>query len=500
MDQHHDTTQPEVQDTTPAPTPPVSDVVESAERKPNFVEDRPAVVPLDESAPAAEDFEKLALLMDEPKIVMGNLTGLKNKQIPGTKEHVKEYSDTIREALPAHINAGSDLDPFRRPNAEWHQGVKHNGETLSAGRPRYRSTPNQSLSGDAALLRARAASGLGTVLNVPLWHTGIWLKLKAPRSSTMLELQRRITMSKIDLGRSSVGVGLSNTAVYLTTHVIDAVLRQVYDGTVKDLSPQGLKELIRVTDIQQLIWGLAAVRWPNGYTLVRPCVSNPTKCSHIDRALIKFGPLSRVDNRSLSTAQRNHMANRDGTMTAEALELYRNEHVAPQTHLHKVNDDMSVLFEVPTIAAYERAGHRWIDGIVTSLDEAFGQEIRGEERNDYISEQSAMTNLRRYAHWIKEIHFADGSVIDNVESVEAVLDDQSSDKLVRESIVAGVEKFIANATICAIGLAKYTCPACGNDIDETDILPRLPEIMPLEMAEVFFTLLYTEVAKTLQSN
>src|SRR5690606_7853376 len=132
--------------------------------------------------------------------------------------------------------------------------------------------------------------------------------------------------------------------------------------------------------------------------------------------------------------QRNHMANRDGVMSPEALELYQKEHVAPQSAMLPVNEDMSVKLEVPTIEEYERSGHRWIDGIINGVNEAFGQEIRGEERNEYISEQAAMTNLRRYAAWVKEIHFSDGTVIDTVEDVEAVLDDQSSDKLVRETI------------------------------------------------------------------
>jgi hypothetical protein len=326
------------------------------------------------------------------------------------------------------------------------------------------------------------------------------LKLKAPSDSTLLELERRIAVEKISLGRSTVGVGFTNIAVYLNSFLIDMILNHVYDGTYKDLSPKALKSIIKVTDIPQLVWGMACAIWPNGYRLVRPCVNDPSACNHIDEAHISVSKLSWVDNRAVSKSQRNAMVDRDGTQSDEDLKTYREAHIAPQNSLFKINDAMSLKLAVPSIAEYELCGFRWVDDVVRMADEAFGQSLRGEERNNYITQQGAMTGLRRYSHWIKGVVFSeDDAIAKERESIDEALDGLSSDNDIRRSIIDGVEKFMRTSVISTIGIPRYDCPACGKGPTEEDLPLRLQEIIQLEPNEVFFTLQYMQVMRILQS-
>jgi hypothetical protein len=445
--------------------------------------------------------EALVFLMDHPERVNEAIRNMKRNNLPGSEQDNERYATFAGEAERHHPKPqfDGDVSPFFRESSFWRQSVQHNNEEISAARPVF-SNKGGKLSGDSALLRVRAAAGLGTIVNVPLWHTGIWLKVKAPSEGTLLELDRRIGMEKISLGRRTVGVAFSNASIYLTSYLLDMILNHVYDGTYKDLSISALKKVIKVTDIPQLVWGMACAIWPNGYRLVRPCVNDPLECNHLDEAHVNLSKLSWVDNRAISTSQRNHMAHRDGTSTDEQLIAYRDAHVAPQKTSVKITDDMTLQLEVPTISQYEDAGFRWVDGVVRMADEAFGQSLRGQERNDYIAQRGAMANLRRYSHWVSSIVFSDGAIAEDRESIDQALDSLTGSEEFRKVILDGTNDFIRKSVINAIGIPQYTCPSCGKGPNSEDTVERLPEIIQLEVNEVFFTLQRMRVLKIMASD
>lgn len=437
------------------------------------------------------------LLLASREDVRKQLEGLKPDNMVGGRDHLLQWEETIRKASGMYPDV--DVTPFKNADSHWRQGMSHEGDELVAGKPRMTQTTGK-VTGESALLRVRAAAGLGTIINIPLWHTGIWLKVKAPSESTLLELERKIAREKVILGRSTMGVSFSNVSVYTQSYLTDVILSHVYDGSVKDLSTKALKELIKVTDIPQLVWGFACAIWPNGYRLVRPCVQDPSKCTHLDEAHINLSKLSWVNNRRVSKFQANLMSDRDGKFTLDQVVNYQNEHHAPQKRLVKLTDAMSIRLNVPSIAEHERCGFRWVDGVVRMTDEAFGQSLRGDERNNYILQQSAMTNLRRYSHWITEIVFSDDSSAEDQETIDEALDGLTGERKLSEKIIKDVEDFIQETVISAIGIPRYECPKCGGEPEEEDCPRHLPEIIQLEVNEVFFTLHYMRVSSILGSD
>lgn len=449
---------------------------------------------------AKEFYNTLFMLMQDPRQVHEAFSNTKRESMPGSSEENDRYIGAVRSAQSNHPHhLYSHITPFDRDDSLWRQGVSHNGEELMAVTPRVGAKGTR-LSGESAVLRVRAAAELGTIVNVPLWHTGIWVKIKAPSEATLLELERRLTSEKVQLGRATMGAAFANTSVYINGHLLEMIFNHVHDSTYPDINPRSLKSVIRTPDIPILVWGMACAIWPNGYRLTRPCVHNPEECNHIDEAHVNLSKLCWVDHRSLTTVQRNHMSERDADTNDERVKAYQQEHLAPQYRWVSLNESMSAKLEVPSIAEYEKAGYRWIDAIVRNADEAFGQELRGQERNDYLYGQAAMTNLRRYAHWVSEIRFQEGDTIEDRESLDEALDALSGQHEIREKLINSIEQFMKECVICAIGLPSYTCPKCGGGPDPRDMAHNLPEILQLEINEIFFILMYIRVTEIMNSD
>lgn len=456
--------------------------------------------------PSAEDTSKefvdaLFFLMEHPDKVRSIIRNLRdNDKVPGDDQHIAKYNYALERALYHHPDENVNATPFYRDNSHWLQGVEHNGELLSVSKPRF-SKETGKLSGNAALLRIRAAAGLGTVVNVPLWHTGIWIKLKAPSEGALLELERRIGLEKINLGRSTIGVSFTNVSIYTTYYLLELIFDHLYEVTYHTTDSDALENVIKVTDIPQMVWGIACAIWPNGYRLVRPCVSDPTKCSRIDEKHVNVTKLSWVDNRALSNYQRNHMTHRDGQFSDEQLATYENEHLVQQRKKVKISDEISLRLRVPTIAQYKQAGFAWVDSVVRMADEAFGQSLRGDERNNYIQQQAAMSNLRRYSHWIEAIELDDGeSSIEDQNGIDEALNALTGHEQTRSKILNEIETFMRESVISTIGIPRYDCPDCGGEPDPDTISTRQPELIQLEVNQIFFTLQFMNVYKLLQSD
>lgn len=442
----------------------------------------------------------LALLMAP----LSEMSDASSKELAiSDKVAINKYASSVYQAIRNHVSEEQEGNtPFDQDGAYWQQLASHDTGLIGAARPRMAHSRNGVISPKNAGNAMRSAVGLGSTLSVPLWHTGIWVRLDAPMNITLLELQRRIGMSKISLGRNTSGAAFNNTSVYIYTHLIDMILEHVAGSTLgNNVTVQQLKETILVTDMPALIWGMASIIWPNGYPLVRPCVSDPTKCNHVDEAHINIGRLHWVNDRALSTFQRNLMSKRENVVTKEQLEQYQTEHVAPQEKLIEVNDATKISLKVPTIAEYFDAGHRWVDNIVASAHDAFGNELSDSERDDYVAECAAASRLRVYSHWVNHIAFYDNdeevSRIEEREGIENALEVLTPDTELCDDIIGKIDAYIPQSIISAIGIPRYQCPACKGSSPDEGALTQLPEILQLEVAQVFFTLMQSLLKKVM---
>lgn len=407
----------------------------------------------------------------------------------------EDWLSALGKAVEHMVNGNALGDSLSRENSHWRQKVNVEGDELAAARPRFNSKEGGSvLSGERAILRATNMLGLGATIQIPLWHTGIWVTLKAPSDGALLELDRRISNEKITLGRYTSGMLYSNTMVYTQSFVINFVLSHIQDATVKDTSPNALRKLIKATDIPTLVWGLVCTIYPNGYPFSQPCTADPSKCQHVTKTMLSLTKLSWTDNRALTDDQRRHMQKRNAKFSEEQIRDYQSKHKFGNTETKTITDELRLVLDVPSIERYEQAGFAWVDGIAKMVDDSFGVSIKGEERDAYIMDQGRLTALRQYGHWVTRIEM-DEDVVEDRETIEALMGTLSSNDDISINIFDSVGKYIDRSTISLIGIPKYPCPECGEPIGTYD--STHPHLLPLDMVSIFFTLLDQRIFKAL---
>lgn len=377
---------------------------------------------------------------------------------------------------------------------DWGQTVPHNDTNLAAGRIRMDKVNDP-------VLALRSSLGQGALVQVPLWHTGIWLTLRAPSNSELLDLDQQVRMEKNILGRLSNGMVFSNTEVYTVATYAKFVLDHMYSATYEFQTTDHaseLMEIIKSTDFPQMMYGMLSAMFPDGYPFRQPCVANPHTCDHMEETVLSFARLSWVDRSRLTDKQKRLMASRSTKRTPEQLKEYQDEFPFDNRSV-KLNDSITVHLAVPTLAAQIDGGFRWVDGIADATNSAFGAKLSEVDRYRHIQRAGKMSNLRQYSHWIGSIEM---QLKDNVaptviedwvkkdEALEVISGDAKSTKLLDGEIL----KWIDSCTVSVIGLAKSNCPACQGE-PSADLTTH-PHLIPLDIGYVFFTLAALKVKST----
>jgi len=475
--------------TSAPPIPPVP--------PPTVVMDQDPIKSISEDKITKEDLQERFL----------SLLNTDMKELDLLSEHYPKFDGTSGETSKAwfaaylqginHLIRGNSFsDSVQRAEAAWRQKVAIDGDTLGAGKPRFGSNTGNVISGERALMKATSMLGLGAVVQIPLWHTGIWVSLKSPSEASLLELERRIASEKISLGRYTSGMVFSHTSVYTVSYVVNFVLNHVYDASVKNITQDSLKSLIKITDIPTLVWGLACAIYPNGYKYTRPCTTNPAECQHLVTGELNLTKLSWTDNNSLTEWQRRAMSKRTDKFSDEDIKRYEKEHNRGGDFVITLAENLRARLRVPAIAQYEKSGFTWVDGIVKLLEGSLGVSLKGKERDDYITDQGRLTALRQYSHWVNRIEVGEDA-IEDYETIEALLGTLSSDETISKNFFEAVGKYIDDSTISVIALPKYTCPVCGGEQKADVHENKHPHLLPIDVVRVFFTLLDQRIFKAL---
>lgn len=438
-----------------------------------------------------EEDETLHLPAGRADDVRNVLTEGPNVRLDDSKDG-REWSDSLRESADAlHVRGVYDRTADRE-GADWRQAIPSEKMNLAAGIPNLKFNTGDKVAGERAVLRMRSLLGLGTILQIPLWHSGFWITMKAPSEASLLELQRRLIENKINLGRNTHGLAFANTSVFISGWLIDFVLAHIWDTTLK--GEVDLRKTIRILDIPTIVWGLACTIWPSGFQYTRACIAEPEKCNHVVREKLNLGKLLWVDRNSLTPWQISHMTNRGGsTMSLESVQRYLDEFTLARGRSIAFSDDSVVVnFKIPTVEDYVNSGYKWVNNIVSMIDSSFTAEPNDTTRNIHITELGKATSMRQYAHWIESIDAA-GSVIDDVESIEQVIDTMSTVDEIRTKYFEEIIKYIDDSTISIVAVPTFECPKCGGD--QPVPLPRFPHLLPIDVVSSFFTLLVQKLQK-----
>ena len=391
---------------------------------------------------------------------------------------------------------------FEKEGSEYRQYLNVNDRKIAPRQPKYKSVQNQILKGERATLRVMSHLGLGSQMQVPLYHSGLSLTFKPASETELVELDRLLSNDKIKFGRHTYGMVFSNTSVYVNERLIDFALDHIYETDVSgDIDVNQLKSLIVCQDIPTLLAGFACTMYPKGFPYSRSCANNPEKCNYVVEDRLYLRELCYVHRSILTDQQKAHMASwRPGSKTVESIKEYQKQLARIQPKRVVFNegrpDEIAITLKSPNINEYIEAGHRWITGIVDLVEDALSKDTESRDRNNVIVRHGQATSMRQYAHWIHAIEF-DTNSIEDIETIEANLNVISSDDYIRDKFLESVSDFINHTTFCIVGIPSFDCPNCNMTQESHIRLPYHSNIIPLDVVQVFIGLLTQRIERIL---
>lgn len=401
----------------------------------------------------------------------------------------KKWEEAIGLTQEDNITSTFFGKSLGNPNAQWGVKVPYEGQMLGAHRPKAGSTgEGEKVVGLKAVSKVQALLGLGGMIKVPLWHSGVYVTLKAPSDIQLLNFYETISREKIELGKNTSGLIFLNSSAYVNAAIYDLAIDCIYETSVKDVAIADLKQIVKMNDFAIIAWALAYTIYPNGYSYVRPCIVNPDNCQHVVECLLDIGKLLWVDRAALNEKQRKHMSLVPRTQRTKAQVLeYQEEFNNGENNQYNSDSGISVVFKQPTIEEHLEAGARWIDELDSIVRDVFTDEIKQDRINHYISERASLTKLRNFTHYIKHITYTDdNSISDDVETLERLMDQLSASPDTVNGIAEKLNEYIDGSAIAVIGLPRVPCPKCKKE--PQDDIKTHPWIIPLNPVRLFFRL------------
>ncbi len=391
----------------------------------------------------------------------------------------REWVDTLENSAALLPRAEQLRRTVEDPEAEFTQAVQSDAGILYPSSPRFDDSVGKKLAGEAGVLRVRALLGMGNVVQIPLFHSGFWISLKAPMDSDLLALNQRLQMDKIALGRQTYGLLYGNHSVYTVQRILAVALEHLYATSLAD--SRDLINKIAAPDIITIVWGMACSIWTSGFPYSRAVVNDPKDPHRIVREILNISKLFYTNQAKLTKWQRNHMAKRNEKMTDESIKRYRDEFALSERRI-ELRSDLAMTLRIPSAGEYLDAGQAWVDSIVHTFGEAFANDPDDDRRNDYLLDQGKATAMRQYVHWVKEIH-PGKHVIEDRDTINTLISDFSKDSAIRAKYFKEIQQFIDDITISLIAVPTIT------DADEKDTKPDFPHLLPIDPIVTFFILL-----------
>ncbi len=390
----------------------------------------------------------------------------------------------VANALTAQTGM-TQTPAIHRDGSAWRQTLETEAGAYGFTSPNYGEEKVPLADGQRARIRIRALMGNGGVITVPMVKSGFWLTMYAPTDSAWYELFRRFNDDKVSYGRSTTGMIFSNEQVYMNSWLLEFCLDHISDATVKYADINELRQLIDALDLPVMFAGMARLMYPRGFNYVRSIgTAEGIDGMRMIQGKLDIAKLLWIDNNYLSPKQRTHMSNRvRSTTTLEQLTNYRNDFVLSQGREIKFSDKISLVLKSPSAENYITDGDRWIEGIVTMVDETFTTTRPTEvERNKVILRHANMAQMMRYASFVSVVRF-DGADHVHPEAIENSLRTLSEEPGFVEIFDKELKRFISDSTASMIAIPE----TAGHDNEQNH--PRFPNLIPLDVVTVFFTLL-----------
>lgn len=386
--------------------------------------------------------------------------------------------------------------------AKWEQEPKYADKVLNIRELTIGSNkPGGKITGAAASARFYTELGLGGLIQVPMWHSGFHITLKAIKETELADLMIRIANNHISLGRDTNTLIFSNYSVVLNRLVMEFVTRHIQSCTLDIPNINDVTKFIKIQDMQPIVNGLIQAIYLKGFNDVRTCINSLSidkgtgkpNCTFKMTSLVDPKKLLWVDRRALTDKHMEHMLKRSpNSVTENEVLEYQSTLKVNKIKNVKVNTDngkvLTITLNSPYINEHITSGERWIKDVITLTEKLFTEDLDIEEKNIRVRKTSKMTLLSVYKHFIKAISLEDGSTVDDESDIVDLLEIITVDKTAFKEILDGIKDYIDTNIIALVAIPNFKCPECNALQNESSTNKTFKDLIPINVLELFFDL------------
>jgi len=422
------------------------------------------------------------------------------KADPRNKHLREEYEKYLSFMRRLEVSEPTLREMFET-EAHWDPVISVEGREIGPRFMQFRKNGNnQALRGDNAMAYANAYLRRDRPIQIPCWHSGFYISIGCPGADEIIDMETEINMARVSYGRTTHGLIFSANSIYLEHAVMQLVMQKMI-STTYPIKEDVWKVLDQRDHIIIAAYLLKAM-YPSGVAFTDYCPGLDGSCIYKRNILLDPGKAVRIMREGFTDFMRKHMMRRNDKMNMKDIERYRDELNSRNNNVISLDQDrIRLTLAAPSTENSFIITEEWIDSIVKRTNDKFSNRMNNQEFNAYIERQAAAAELAGYAHWVKRIELVDpktgvvDSVIDDVETIVAMLTSWSNAEDLRPKIMNVISSFIARSLIAIFGVPRAKCPKCGKEHPMSDIYPG---IVPLEIFELFFILarLYTVRGQT----
>lgn len=377
---------------------------------------------------------------------------------------------------------------------DWAQEVTHGGNTLRMGKPKPDNHGKaEIISGAAAISRIQALTGVGSFIRIPLWASGIWITIKAPTMSELLNLNIKLNQTKEEAGRETYGAIFSNRQALLIQDVTSFIIDHIHECSILNWTDLNLYEYIKAVDLFPLINAQATSIYIDGYPHELPCIQDPQNCNKVTKVNLNLGKMLWTDGSKISNEAREFMLRTQRNQAPkEEILKYQENIVAKQKEYFDVEAECGTIRICMTLASAEEyisSASRWIDEIHDIINDVVLQNNEGKQHQALVRSHMYMARLREYSHYIDRIIIEPGtdneqSIIDR-GSIESTLTALSDNLEMIEQIISKIGQYVSQSPITIVAIPNFKCE-CGRDYrDEKDLKPDSNMLVPVNPLLLF---------------
>lgn len=448
--------------------------------------------------------------------VGASLNRLPNIDFEKASSATKQWVTVLREGMKYIPYEDVYSLALADPNRNFRQSIDYNGARLAGQSVKLNRKPgNLVVDGEAALLSIMAHFGTGGLHRIPLWNSGFWVSFKPATEPELIDLNNQLASDKIEQGRWSYGMALSNMVVYYTDRILDFAIAHAYSTSVRsdEMPIAKIRDFLKPQDIPSFILGFLCANYPTGFKYERACIHNPDKCNRVESATLNLRWLQHTDNRALEDWQRKHMSSfSTNSRTLEQVLSYQDKLTAQADRRVIFNagtqQEMAITLTTPTTQEYIDQGHQWLSNIVKGVETALTTDATLNERNSMVNAHSRAAALNQHIHWVKKIELGEITqdpnamgepaitVVEDRKSIELQLQSLSAIDSQRELVSEAIIKYINDSTLSVIAVPSYDCPSCTEPQEGTGT--ELPvHVIPIDILQVFSGLLNQRISRIL---